>query len=254
MTNKAEYPSEGKRVPSELVKQWLDEWTKYDEATSDIVEDIAQKAAQYSHDQCLRELAGAPQYGENSVVGAAINTLIKIGYTWLGGELWESTTPRLLCVCNDHGCDASKLAVCNAFVAENPTFPDLDCKECQHTRFCHSTDEQALKSEIENLREHLTNCEKALTMKNDEIYDLRKKVAEWALQGAEPVAWRDIATCPRDNNYYLFTTASGKPRVDRFHPAEQTLNASTRWQERPGDRYVVWQPLPAPPTTLKGEG
>ena len=114
----------------------------------------------------------------NKCTTAAMNTLIKIGYVWNGGELWEPIKTRLLCVCNEHGCDIPKCAACPSFEAGNKVFPDLDCKHCGHTVFCHEDNQQALKMEIERLRQNLTTFEKAFCMKNDGIAAQRRKIAE----------------------------------------------------------------------------
>lgn len=67
----------------------------------------------------------------------------------------------------------------------------------------------------------------------------------------DPNGWRPISEAPRDEERHLFVTRTGIMRVDRFHP-EQFGRRERRWEEKGGDRYTHWMPLPpapaAPPT------
>ncbi len=98
-------------------------------------------------------------------------------------------------------------------------------------------------------------------------FHIANKAAEWALQGAEPVAWIPVSErLPEDKVIVLAYIKESAPfaakhYLNQWIAETQHVTLTGDCPCRHGDivdafdsvEVTHWQPLPAPPTTQKGE-
>lgn len=64
-------------------------------------------------------------------------------------------------------------------------------------------------------------------------------------KAARSSRWQSMDSVPGDGTRFLAITKSGIHRVDGRNMKEQEHHWKGEfWQEKPGDRYVAWMPLP----------
>lgn len=68
-------------------------------------------------------------------------------------------------------------------------------------------------------------------------------------QGALEKQWHPIETAPRDGRYSIFYSDTRGVRLDRASKANP--NGELFYDQRPGENYTHWMPLPEPPTLMK---